>query len=220
MQHIQAKNKDQYGKHYWLRMINSLSGFKSANLIGTLSGDGKTNLSIVSSVVHLGAKPPLMAFILRPHLKDSPRHTLMNILETKCFTLNHITKDFYKNAHQTSARYDRELSEFDQCGLEEEYRNAFKAPFVKGSPLQVALEFKERIDIQQNNTTMIIGEIVEFYVEEKSLMPDGYIDIESLGTLCVSGLDRYHQSSALSRLNYAKPDVEVYEIPLSGETLV
>ena len=42
------------------RFINSLSGFKSANLIGTTDKAGNENLAIVSSVFHLGAHPPLM----------------------------------------------------------------------------------------------------------------------------------------------------------------
>ena len=54
--------------------INCLSGFKSANLVGTVSASGQANLALVSSVVHLGANPPLLAFISRPPSVD--RHTL------------------------------------------------------------------------------------------------------------------------------------------------
>ncbi|MFT6737257.1 MAG: flavin reductase (DIM6/NTAB) family NADH-FMN oxidoreductase RutF, partial [Kangiellaceae bacterium] len=47
--------------------INSLSGFKSANLIGTQSIEGVNNLSMVSSVFHVGANPPLIGMLIRPH---------------------------------------------------------------------------------------------------------------------------------------------------------
>lgn len=43
------------------RLINSLSGFKSANLIGTCDKQGLENLAVVSSVVHLGSNPPCLA---------------------------------------------------------------------------------------------------------------------------------------------------------------
>ena len=39
-------------------LVNSLSGFKSANLVGTADAAGSTNLAIMSSAVHLGSHPP------------------------------------------------------------------------------------------------------------------------------------------------------------------
>ena len=43
-----------------LKLINSITGVKPANLIGTRSSDGITNLAIFSSIVHLGSNPPLI----------------------------------------------------------------------------------------------------------------------------------------------------------------
>ena len=100
---------------YRAHLINSLSGFKSANLVGTQDCNGQTNLAIVSSVFHLGAHPPLVGMIIRPH--SVPRHTLENLLATKHYTINHVNKDIYDKAHQTSARYDKDESEFDATAL-------------------------------------------------------------------------------------------------------
>ena len=44
-------------------IINSITGIKPANLIGTISADGKTNLAIFSSDIHLGSNPALIGFI-------------------------------------------------------------------------------------------------------------------------------------------------------------
>ena len=43
-----------------LNLINSITGIKPANLIGTISKDGHTNLAIFSSVIHLGSNPALI----------------------------------------------------------------------------------------------------------------------------------------------------------------
>ena len=59
--------------------------------------------------------------IIRPNSVN--RHTLENIMETNCYTINHINKDIYKKAHQTSARYPKEISEFDAVGLTQEFHN-------------------------------------------------------------------------------------------------
>lgn len=184
-------------------LINSVGGFKSVCLIGTASSLGNTNLAIFSSVVHIGANPPLICFIMRPDSVE--RHTLSNILETGSYTINHVNQFIYKQAHQTSARYPKNISEFDAAGLTREYKNDCKAPFVKESIVQMEVDFKERIDLTINNTIMIIGEIRQLWFPADCLSEDGYLDIEKAGTISCSGLDSYHTTQRLLRLNYAKP---------------
>ena len=46
-----------------LKIINSITGIKPANLVGTIDDEGKTNLAIFSSVVHLGSNHQLLGFI-------------------------------------------------------------------------------------------------------------------------------------------------------------
>ncbi|ATH08705.1 flavin oxidoreductase [Halobacteriovorax marinus] len=184
-------------------LINSLSGFKSANLLGTISSDKKTNLSIVSSTFHLGASPALMGIIIRPDI--SPRHTLENIRSEKFFTLNHVNEHIYKKAHQTSARYPREMSEFDSCNLTEEYLEEFHAPFVKESNIKVALKLIREIKIEENGTHFLISSVKSIWAPESALSEDGHINIENAQSICVSGLDSYHSTSIIERLPYAKP---------------
>lgn len=186
------------------RFINSLTGFKSANLIGTKSSDGSTNLSIISSAFHLGADPALIGFIIRPDV--SPRHTLDNLRQTKFCTLNHVGKSFYDQAHQTSARYPKEVSEFKACGLKEEFLNEFQAPYVFESKIKLGLELVREEKLPENGTHLIIAKITEVHLPEDCLHEDGNVDIEKAGSVCVSGLDRYHETGTLGRLSYAKTD--------------
>ena len=197
-------------KQYRVHFINSLGGFKSVALIGTSDASGNTNLAIFSSVFHLGANPPLIALIFRPSPPE--RDTLKNILETGFYTINHINETIYRQAHQTSARYENEISEFDITGLNSEYKNNFFAPFVAESNIQLGIAFKEKIDISINNTTMIIGEIVLVQVPVNCLLEDGFIDLEKANTITCSGLDSYHKTHKLDRLSYAKPDKEITSI--------
>lgn len=184
-------------------LINSVGGFKSVCLIGTVDEAGQTNLAIFNSIVHIGANPPLISFIMRPDSVE--RHTLANILSTEYYTMNHLNESIYKQAHQTSARYPKEISEFDATGLTVNYKNEFKAPYVGESTIQLGIEFKERINLTINNTIMIIGEIKEIYFPTACLQADGYLDIEKAGTIACTGLDSYHSTNRLERLPYAKP---------------
>jgi flavin reductase (DIM6/NTAB) family NADH-FMN oxidoreductase RutF len=194
----------QMETRYRASFINSLGGFKSVILVGTQNKQKETNLAIFNSFIHIGANPALCAFIVRPDV--SPRHTLENILETGYYTINHLNEDIYKNAHQTSARYPREISEFDAVKLKTSYLDDFFAPFVAESEVKLGCEFQQRIDIELNGTSLIIGKIVKIEVPEKCIQTDGFIDIELAGSLTVSGLDSYHKTERLSRLSYAKPD--------------
>ena len=49
-----------------LNLINSCTGYKSANLIATKSKDGISNVALFSSVTHIGSNPPMISFITRP----------------------------------------------------------------------------------------------------------------------------------------------------------
>ena len=184
-------------------LINSIGGFKSVALIGSIDLQGQTNVAIFSSIVHIGSNPPLLSFIMRPDSVE--RHTLANILETGFYTINHINAQIYEQAHQTSARYPKSMSEFDATCLTPQFKNEFVAPFVEESQIQLAMEFKERLDISINQTIMIIGEVKAIHFPSDCLAPDGFMNIEKAGTITVAGLDSYHTTQPLQRLPYAKP---------------
>lgn len=215
MKNILLKTEDlkTMSKEVRVHLINSLGGFKSVALIGTQSSKGNNNLAIFSSIFHLGANPPLIALLFRPSPPE--RDTMRNILETGFYTINHITESIYTKGHQTSARYDADISEFEAVGLTPEFKEGFLAPFVKESVIQLGIAFKEKVDITINNTTMIIGEIVQIYIPESCYNEDGFVDIEKANTITCSGLDSYHKTVRLDRLSYAKPDKEITSIPIS-----
>lgn len=206
---ITEQNILEFDKIYRAAFVNSLAGLKSANLIGTISSEGKTNLAIFSSVIHVGANPPLMGLLMRPVSVE--RHTYANIKETGYFTINHINKEIYKKAHQSSARYEKDISEFDECKLTPQFTEAVKAPYVEESKIKIGLKFVEEQEIKSNGTIFMIGEIIEIILPDDIFIADGYIDLEKAGTIAISGLDGYHETKRIARLSYAKPGVEPKE---------
>lgn len=190
-------------KRYCVAFINSLSGFKSLNIIGTKAKNGQTNAAIFNSVFHLGADPALMGFIMRPDTVQ--RDTLLNIEQTNYYTVNHVNSSIYANAHQTSARYPSNISEFDTENLTPIYKNNFWAPFVKESHINIALCLQDIISIPINNTKLVVGEIIEVYVPEGVLLEDGTIDLELSDTIGGSSLNGYHNTQLIKRLPYALP---------------
>ena len=186
-----------------INLINSCSGYKSANLIGTISKDGITNVAVFSSVTHLGSNPPTLGFILRP--TTVPRDTYKNILESGVFTINHIFENIIEDAHHTSAKYEEVISEFDITGLEDEYYNDCIAPFVKGSPVQMEMKFIEEYHIKSNNVIHIIAEIKNLYVKDDILKEDGFLDLAKGKVAAINGLDAYAIADNNTRFNYQRP---------------
>jgi flavin reductase (DIM6/NTAB) family NADH-FMN oxidoreductase RutF len=201
---ITLENILEFEQRYRATFINSLGGFKSLALIGTKSVNGQANLAVFNSLFHVGAHPPLFGFVVRPDSVD--RHTLKNITETGEFTVNQVSAEFFMHAHQTSARYDADVSEFDATGLQEEYRPGCSAPFVKESAIKYSARLSEKINVALNGTIIVIGKVTMVSLPSVCLMPDGHIDIEKAGSITCSGLDAYYAVRGLGRLTYAKTD--------------
>lgn len=193
----------QLPSRYRANLINKVSGLKPANLIATKSKNGQTNVAVFNSVVHIGANPPYLGFILRPTTVE--RHTYENIKETGFYTINQITTKIHKQAHQTSAKYNRNASEFDAVGLTEFYQKDFHAPFVAQSNIKVGLSFQEEQLIKCNNTRLVIGKIEHLILPEKAILEDGDVDLEAIDTAAVAGLYNYYKPKHIGKYGYAKP---------------
>ncbi|MFK7852914.1 MAG: flavin reductase family protein [Granulosicoccus sp.] len=200
---IDRNELDQMDKRQRANLINALSGYKSANLLGTINSKEQTNLALVSSVFHVGANPPLIGCLLRPH--SVPRHSLENMMETECFTLSAVTKALFKQAHQTSARYPRDESEFTAVGLTPEFSDVVRAPYVQESPLKVGVSLIETQTLAVNKTVLVIGEIKEIRLADNLMTQDGHLNLSDGDLVAISGLDEYHLPASLGRLPYPKP---------------
>lgn len=188
-----------------LNIVNSLSGIKPANLIGTESADGIANLAIFSSVVHMSSNPALLGFIVRPD-KNVRRHTYENILNNGFYTINHVHSDFIEKAHYTSAKFDAQVSEFDICALNKEYLFDFKAPFVQESKLKIGMKHIENIPIKSANTTLVVGEIQHLVIADEAIDERGYVDLGLLNIAGISGLNCYYNLNKINEFPYARPE--------------
>lgn len=190
---------------YKINLINSCSGYKSANLIGTKSKKGINNVAIFSSVTHIGSSPALLGFFLRP--TTVIRNTYENIKETGFFTINHVHESILKDAHHTSAKYDKSISEFDFTTLEEEFKEDYLVPFVKEAPVQIALKYVEEYHIKSNDTILLIGEIKDLYISDGLLDADGFINLSKANIASINGLDGYSIPKLKTRLEYQRPKI-------------
>ena len=184
-------------------LLNKISGYKSAHLLGTKSPEGKSNLATVNTVIHVGANPFLLAYLSRPLTIE--RHSYNNILKTGQFSLNQIHTDIIQQAHQCSAKYPAGVSEFEQVGFEEYYLPDSFAPCVKESRIKILLDLQEIVPVKSNATVLVIGKVKQFEINHIEPDDQGHIELDKIDTIAISGLDSYYACQHLHTLPYAKP---------------
>lgn len=201
---------ESWERFYRANFINTLTGFKSVNLIGTVNELGQTNLAIFSSIVHIGSNPPLVGYINRP--VNAAQHTLANIQATGVYTINHIHPCFVEQAHQTSAKYAAGISEFEEVGLTPEFRENISAPFVKESSIKYALTLQQIIPIELNDTFLVIGKIIAIQVDNNVVSEDGFLQLDKAASICSNGIDGYYTTELIKRYSYVKSDIQSLKI--------
>lgn len=204
MKNISKEDIRSLSKIERLNLVNSCTGYKSANLIGTISNEGKYNLAIFSSITHLGSDPAMLGFILRP--TTVPRHTYQNFKRQNYCSVNAIPESIIKSAHQTSAKYPKNVSEFEAVNIEKEIKENINVPFVKNSPLQLLCKFQNEYEIAENNTLLIVASIEQIFVEEAMLTEDYWIRLDKGNVVSINGLDGYSSNRLIDRFSYARPN--------------
>ncbi len=200
--HLTSVHLESFERFYRANLINSITGYKPAILIGTQNQAGQHNLAIFSSVVHLGADPALVGFIQRPVGQSGD--TFRNLTENGVYTMNHVHEGFVHQAHFTSARFDAGISEFEACKLTPHFIDGFSAPFVQESSIKFGLELVEVVPIKHNDTKLVIGKIKHLLVDPECLEGNGNINLNLAKDVCISGLENYHRVEKIGSYPYAK----------------
>jgi len=203
MKFFSRKDIDELNHLYKINLVNSCSGFKSANLIGTKSKSGNENVAVFSSVTHIGSNPPILGFFCRP--TTVIRNTYENIKETSVYTINHIHKGILEDAHHTSAKYANTISEFDMTNLSSEYKEDCIAPFVKNAPIQIKMKYAGEYTIKENGTILVLGEIQGLYIKKELIKNDGFVDLTKANVSAINGLDGYTIPKLEKRFDYQRP---------------
>ena len=191
-------------KVYRLNLINSCTGYKSANLIATKSIEGDLNVAIFSSITHLGSNPAMLGFIVRP--TTVPRDTYKNIRETLYFSVNHVSVEIIADAHHTSAAYDAGISEFEKTNLKSEFKDGIETPFVSGAPVQLLCKYLNEYPIEENGTIHIIASIEAVFYMDDLAHEDGWLQLDRGNVVAINGLDGYCLPILQDRLKYARTD--------------
>jgi flavin reductase (DIM6/NTAB) family NADH-FMN oxidoreductase RutF len=188
----------QMEKAYRTPLINGLSGFRSAVLVGTADAQGVPNLAVFFSTIHMGANPPLMGLLLRP--PAARQHTREHLFATGSFTINAVTQEMHAAAHRASLRSPAEEDEFVTCGFTPHHWPGHHAPAVAESPIRIGLTLVEHHDVAANATTLVIGAIEHVDVADELLDADGHLRPDRADVVCCGDLETYYAPRFINRL--------------------
>ncbi len=188
-----------------INLINSITGIKTVNLVGTTDKNKIPNLGIFSSIVHISSKPALIGLFIRCN-KQVRRDTLANIISEKVYTINHVHPKYVKQAHLTSIKFEKNVSEFEKCNFTEYYIQNFSAPFVFESHVRIGLHLKEIVDLKFSNSKLIVGKIEHIFINTSFLEKDYTLNIQETNSVSISGLNHYYLNKKFVSLPYARID--------------
>ena len=196
---------EKFEKVWNINLINSITGFKPANLIATRSSNSIDNVAIFSSVVHLGSNPPLIGFTLRPQ-DERITDTYKNISDNSFYTINSVGKNSFNVSHKTSKKYFKNISEFDELSIDKLEIDGFNAPFVKDSQIKIGLKKVDEY-LLLNKCILIVGSIEHIIINDNIIENDGNINFDKSDIVCVSGLNSYLKPKLLKKLKYVKSSI-------------
>tara|TARA_B100000029_G_scaffold507921_1_gene593645 strand:+ start:680 stop:1534 length:855 start_codon:yes stop_codon:yes gene_type:complete len=166
--------------------------------VSSISKKGEVNLAPYSFFNGFGANPPIVGF--SPALSGRtglPKDTLLNIKETKEFTISIANSKMVGQVSLSSCEYSREIDEFDKTGLSKEKSAIVKPPFIKESSFSMECKLYDIIDLGNKPASgnLILGEIVMFHISKDILNENNQVDPALLDAISRMGGSWYSKSN-------------------------
>ena len=166
--------------------------------VSSISKKGEINLAPYSFFNGFGANPPIVGF--SPALSGRtglPKDTLLNIKETKEFTISIANSKMVGQVSLSSCEYSRDIDEFDKTGLSKEKSIVVNPPFIKESSFSMECKLYDIIDLGNKPASgnLILGEIVMFHVSKDILNKNNQVDPMLLDAISRMGGSWYSKSN-------------------------
>ena len=164
----------------------------------SMSKDGHVNLAPFSYHNAFSSNPPVVG--ISPAFSGrtgKAKNTLINILDTKEFTLSVVTHNMVEQMNICSAEYPSDVNEFEKSGLNEHPSEIISAPGVQESPLIMECQFTQHIQFSKEPAggNLLLGEIVHFHAKEEVYNDVGQIDPEKVNQVARLGLNWYTRAN-------------------------
>jgi flavin reductase (DIM6/NTAB) family NADH-FMN oxidoreductase RutF len=136
----------------------------------TVSPEGQRNAAPYSFFNMMGADPPLVAIGLMRRADGRYKDSARNILETGAFVVNLVSEADAPAMNLTCIEAPPEYDELEAAQIATLPSSAIAAPRIASAP--VAMECRLRQSIEAGQTTVVLGEVVQFHIRDDLIDPD------------------------------------------------
>lgn len=158
-------------------------------LTSTTDGRGSHNLAPFSYFMGVSSAPPTLAISL-VNRRGVKKDTLRNIEATGDFVVNVVTEAMAEAMNLTAADAPYGQDEFELAGLTPLAGERVAAPRVAESPVQMECRLSRVVEVGQQPTYLVLGEIVRVHLQER-VLTEGRVDPEKLRPLARLGDSDY-----------------------------
>lgn len=179
-------------------------------LVSTTSIDGTNNLAPFSYFNGVCSKPPTIMFApARRGWDGEEKDTLINIRETKEFSINIVSEDIGEQMVQCSTDFNQDIDEFSLSGLSPSPSKRIKPPLVAESKISFECRLNQIVEIGDGNAGsgfIVIGTIILFHIDD-NIYKNGRISLDQLQPLGrVAGNGYIRLTDTLEIIRKIKPD--------------
>lgn len=188
-------NPDELDQKAIYKLISGAVIPRPIGWISTISENGIHNLAPFSFFNVVGDDPPHVMFATA-HSNQQKKDTLANTLATGQFVVNLVTEDIVEAMNTTAQTVHADIDEFELAGLTPVPCVKVSPPRVKESPISFECELVHHYSLEGHKyggATVVIGRVVMFHFDEKVLLDDHKINMET-----------YKPVARLAGSNYSK----------------
>ena len=172
--------------------------------ISTIDKEKNVNLAPYSFFNAIADNPPMIMFSITGQKKNiSSKDTLQNIIETKCFVVNVVSKDLLNQMNQTSGNYPKNTDEFILAKLEKTNCVHIDVPRVKKSPASLECTLYKILKLPGVSNNMVIGKVIGVHINE-NILKNGVFDILAYDPVARLGYKDYTYVSSKFELERPK----------------
>ena len=179
-------------------------------LVSTTSNNGINNLAPFSYFNGVCSKPPTIMFApARRGWDGKEKDTLINIRNTKEFSINIVSEDIGEKMVKCSTDYEKEVDEYSKSGLSPLSSKKIKPPIVSESKISLECILNQIVQIGKEDAGsgfIVIGTIVLFHIDDE-VYDNGRIILDKLQPLGrVAGNGYVRSTNAFDIVRNIKPD--------------
>ena len=179
-------------------------------LVSTTSNNGINNLAPFSYFNGVCSKPPTIMFApARRGWDGQEKDNLINIRNTKEFSINIVSEDIGEKMVKCSTDYEKEVDEYSKSGLSPLSSKKIKPPIVSESKISLECILNQIVQIggeDAGSGFIVIGTIVLFHIDDE-VYDNGRIILDKLQPLGrVAGNGYVRSNNAFDIVRTVKPD--------------